>query len=228
MKRRAILFVEQAMNLRILWICCVVALAAGGCATGGSDPRSAARIYVQALRDNDTRAAEACVVIHGDHGDEARDVCVEGFIVPRELDQLCQEKFGRSLPKLGSDDLLGEPIDDDTLSQALEAVETAQVQNGDANSAVLLARTYAVEAVGIDHRKQPLEKSWLGWRLVFDKVIQPSPAQAMRPGQRGWFCRQQLNIRKDVISGIRSGHLKSIKEVMAEINAKTAAIGMAR
>src|SRR5208282_2406302 len=113
------------------------------------------RIYVQALRDNDIHAAQACVIVHGDQGDEARDVFVEAAIVPRQLDQICQEKFGRSLPNLGSSDMF-EVIDADSLSRALQAVETAQVQSGDRNSAILVADSAAVESVGMDRAKQPM------------------------------------------------------------------------
>jgi hypothetical protein len=202
------------MPLRTLLCLSLLALVAG--CTGGSDPRSAALSYIQALRGNNLGAAESCLVVHGPSGSDARDMLVEVIVVPRQIDALCREKFGHELPQGDA-----KVVDDQTLDTAADAVMSARVKLND-NTAYLYTPQGTLDAICLTS-SQPVEKSIWGWRLVGDKYFdaKSQPADIMRKGQEGWMLRQNMNILRDVMKEIRSGKLTSSDDVIAEIGKKS-------
>jgi hypothetical protein len=187
-----------------------------GCA-GGSDPRSTALSYIQALRQYNISGAESCLVVHGPSGTDARDMLVEVIVVPRQIDALCREKFGHDLPQ-GDE---AKVVDDQTLDAAAEAVMNARVKLND-NTAYLYTAQGALDAVCLTS-SQPAEKSVFGWRLIVDKYFdaKSQPADIMRKGGEGWVLRQNMNILRDVMKEIRSGKLGNTDEVITEIGKKS-------
>jgi len=192
----------------------------GGCAGAhgaGAEagPKAGANSYLQALKADSIHGAQSALVIHGTGGDAARDLFVEMMIVPRELSQVCQQKLGQDLPGTKRGDML----DDQTIDAAIAAVKTAQV-TVTGKTAMLNARSRALQSVGLDPTAQPMEKSLFGWRVVLDQAFGSNPGKFMEKGQDGYRYHQQMKILEEVIGEIRSGKLKTVDEVTTAITTK--------
>lgn len=189
-----------------------------------ADPKSTYRAYIEAIRNNDLKAAIRCWTVEDDNKCGALDVIVGLWISMRQINQVAAKKFGEAgLRAIGG--WQRDDITDRALALTKKRLDDAEVKitgttaelrikwqesDGGSNPAFALSEEPTI------FRKLNGE-----WKIDFNKGTGlKRGADFFEKGTWGPLFRDQVVIMNEAIDAMEKGRIKSAKELEKYINEK--------
>jgi len=193
-----------------------------------ADPKETYRTYIEAVRNNDIKAAKQCWVIDDDNKSGALDTIVGLWISMRQINQVADKKFGAK----GLDAILKGWRRDDVTDRALDLtkkrLDDAEVKKS-GDTAELKFKWKEDDGVQNPafHFGEPtyFRKVGSNWKIDANKMTGlKRGADFFEKGTWGPMFRDQVVIMNEAIDGMEKGKLKTTKELGAFIEDKVEAM----
>jgi hypothetical protein len=193
------------------------------------DPKTVYRAYMEAVRKNDLKAANACFVMDYDNQPSAIGVFVGLWVSTRQLNQIAVKTFGMdgtyAIPKKWR----GEDVSDRALDLTRKRLESAElIIKG--NSAELRIKWekddgYPNEAFEFTDGPIPFRKVKAGWKIDGNKMTGLKRGEDFfEAGSWGPLLRDQVGIMNDAFEGIQKGQIATPKQLQGFIDSRMKAM----
>ncbi len=193
-----------------------------------ADPKATYRTYIEAVRNNNVRAAKECWVIDDDNKSGALDTIVGLWISMRRVNQVAETKFGAE----GLDAILKgwrrDDVSDPALDLTKKRLEDAEVQiTGDtAKLKIKWKEDDGVPNPAFEFGESTsFRKVGGNWKIDANKMtgLKRGP-DFFEKGTWGRMFRDQVAVMNEATDGMEKGKLKTAKELGVFIEDKIEAM----